>query len=120
MPVNNEENREKKVNFDEKGKFCKGNTISKGKRKRTDTQRLRLALERAGKKQTPPIKWWDKVAEKAFIDKDIMKAVVNKLVPNINEITGAGGEPLSITLKELIYGKDEEEGEKDKSGEAKI
>lgn len=113
MDVNNGENRSKNQNFDEKGRFTKGNNASKGKRKRTDTEKLRLALKRAGKKQDPPIKWWDKVAEKAFVDKDIMKAVVNKLVPTVSELTGLGGEPLSITLRELIYGK-EEEG---KSGE---
>jgi len=118
MTDNNEENRNKNKNFDEKHRFVKGNTASKGKRKRTDTERLRLALKRAGKKQTPPIEWWDKVAEKAFVDKDIMKAVVNKLVPTVSEITGLGGEPVSITLHKIIYGKDEKEGEKGKTGEA--
>ena len=95
MTVINEENREKKVNFDEKGKFCKGNTISRGKRNRSQTDKLITALKRAG------------------------KTVVNKLVPTISELTGAGGEPLSITLREIIYGKDEEEGKEGESGEAK-
>lgn len=118
MHVNNDEKREKKLNFDEKGKFCKGNTIAKGKRKRTDTEKLRLALERAGKKQDPPIEWWDKVAEKAFIDKDIMKAVINKLVPNINEITGAGGSPVNVKyIIEKTYNQPEsEETEKKDAG----
>lgn len=114
MTVNNGENRSKNKNFDEKHRFVKGNTASKGKRKRSDTEKLRLALKRAGEEQDPPIKWWDKVAEKAFVDKEIMKVVVNKLVPNINEITGAGGEPVSIILRKIIYGKEE----KSKSGEA--
>jgi len=35
MPVINGENREKKLNFDEKHRFIKGNTVSKGRRKRT-------------------------------------------------------------------------------------
>ncbi|MBA7499848.1 hypothetical protein ES708_19812 [subsurface metagenome] len=46
MPVINEENREKKLNFDEKGKFCKGNTISKGKRKRTQIGKLTATLKK--------------------------------------------------------------------------
>lgn len=113
MNVNNVEKRE---NFESNGKFAKGNNVAKGKRKRTDTEKLRLALKRAGEKQDPPIEWWDKVAEKAFVDKDIMKTVVNKLVPTVSELTGAGGEPLNITLREIIYGKEGEEG---KSGGAK-
>ena len=114
MSNNNGDLIEKKIiKRDKKGRILPGSKLAPAKRKRTDTEKLRLALKRAGKKQDPPIKWWDKVAEKAFIDKDIMKAVVNKLVPTVSELTGLGGEPLSITLRELIYGK-EEEG---KSGE---
>ena len=99
------------IKRDKKGRILPGSKLAPAKRKRSDTEKLRLALKRAGKKQIPPIKWWDKVAEEAFVDKDIMKAVVNKLVPNINEITGAGGEPISITLREIIYGKDDKEVE---------
>ena len=35
MPVNNGENREQNSNFDEKHRFIKGNSASKGKRNRT-------------------------------------------------------------------------------------
>ena len=115
MHVNNDENRGKKLNFDEKGKFCKGNTISKGKRKRSDTEKLRLALERAGKKQTPPIEWWDKVAEAAFGNKEIMKAVINKLVPTVSEITGAGGSPVNVKyIIEKTYNQPETEKTEEK------
>jgi len=94
MTDNNVENREN--NFDEKGRFCKGNTISKSKkRNRTQTDKLLAALKREGRIQNK--KFWDAVAEKAFKDKEIMKAVINKLVPNIikNELTGAGGGPVT-------------------------
>ncbi|MCK4339959.1 MAG: hypothetical protein KAW87_08245 [Candidatus Cloacimonetes bacterium] len=115
MSNNNGDLIEKKIiKRDKKGRILPGSKLAPAKRKRTDTEKLRLALKRAGKKQDPPIKWWDKVAEKAFVDKEIMKVVVNKLVPNINEITGAGGEPVSIILRKIIYGKEE----KSKSGEA--
>ena len=103
------------IKRDEKGRILPGSKLAPSKRKRSDTEKLRLALKIAGKKQSPPIEWWDKVAEAAFSNKDIMKAVVNKLVPTISELTGLGGEPLNITLREIIYGK---EGEKRESEEA--
>jgi len=106
MTDNNVENRER--NFDENGKFCKGNTISKSKkRNRTQTDKLLAALKKAGKKQNKD--FWDVVATKAFIDKEIMKAVINKLVPNLTELTGADGSPLTVTLIKVIY---EAEGDK--------
>ena len=46
MTVINEETREKKVNFDEKGKFCKGNTISGNRRNRSQTDKLMTALNK--------------------------------------------------------------------------
>jgi len=112
----NDNNVEKRGNFETNGKFAKGNNVAKGKRKRTQTDKLLAALKKRG--VTEGEKFWDRVAEKAFKDKDIMKAVINKLVPNVNELTGPGGEPLNITLREIIYGKDEKEGEKGKSKEA--
>ena len=66
-----------------------------------------LALKNAGEKRGK--KFWDIVADKAFIDKEIMKTVVNKLVPNINEISGAGGEPLVINLIKTIYSEEIDE-----------
>lgn len=105
--VNNEKNRDKNINFDGRGKFTKGNTISKGKRKRTQTDKLLAALKREGKKQGTD--FWDAVAEAAFGNRDIMKAVVGKLVPNVSEITGLGGEPINITLHKIIYSEIKEE-----------
>jgi len=110
MTDNNVENRER--NFNTNGKFCKGNTISKSKkRNRTQTDKLLAALKKAGKKQNKD--FWDVVATKAFVDKEIMKAIINKLVPNLNELTGAGGSPLNITLKEIIYQDDEKKDAQD-------
>ena len=107
MSINNGENWNQKSNFDEKHRFVKGHTASKGKRKRTQTDKLLAALKKAGKKQNKD--FWDVVATKAFIDKEIMKAVINKLVPNLTELTGADGSPLTITLIKVIY---EAEGDK--------
>jgi len=110
MTDNNVENRGK--NFKENGKFALGNTISKNKkRNRTQTDKLLAALKKAGKKQNKD--FWDVVATKAFVDKEIMKAIINKLVPNLTELTGADGSPLNITLNEVIYQKDEEKSSQD-------
>lgn len=98
---NNEKNRKQNINFDEHGKFVKGNTISRGKRKRTQTDKLLVALKKEGKKQG--IEFWDIVAAAAFGNKDIMKAIIGKLVPNTSEITGLGGEPININLIKTIY-----------------
>lgn len=100
MDDNNVNNRGK--NFRENGKFAPGNTISKNKKRdRTQTGQLLAALKKAGKKRDQ--KFWDLVGEKAFIDKEIMKLIVSKLVPNLNEVSGADGSPLTITLNKVIY-----------------
>lgn len=39
-PLLTDNNGKKKLNFDEKGRFYKGNTTSKGKRERTQTDKL--------------------------------------------------------------------------------
>ena len=95
MTVNNRENR------DEKGLFSPGNTIARKKRDRTQTGKLLEALKKVGKKRDQ--KFWDVVAEKAFLDKEIMKAIIGKLIPNLQEISGKDGSPLVINYKEIIY-----------------
>jgi hypothetical protein len=93
------------INRDENGKFVPGNKVSNKKRDRTQTDKLITALKKAGNKRGQ--KFWDVVAEKAFIDKEIMKLVVSKLVPNISEVSGKDGSPLNITLQRIRYSKDE-------------
>jgi len=95
MTVNNRENR------DEKGLFSPGNTVARKKRDRTQTGKLLEALKKVGKKRDQ--KFWDVVAEKAFLDKEIMKAIIGKLIPNLQEISGKDGSPLTINYKEIIY-----------------
>ena len=95
MTVNNRKNR------DEKGLFSPGNTIARKKRDRTQTGKLLEALKKVGKKRDQ--KFWDVVAEKAFLDKEIMKAIIGKLIPNLQEISGKDGSPLVINYKEIIY-----------------
>ncbi|MCJ7790574.1 MAG: hypothetical protein MUP69_10460 [Candidatus Atribacteria bacterium] len=101
MPINNGEIIDNKVMRDEKGHLLPGSKLAPAKRKRTQTDKLLAALKREGKKQG--VEFWDVVAEAAFGNKDIMKAVVGKLVPNVSEITGLGGEPININLIKTIY-----------------
>lgn len=113
MTVNNVEKRE---NFESNGKFAKGNNVAKGKRNRTQTDKLLFALKKEGAKQKKD--FWDAVAEAAFGNREIMKAVINKLVPTVNEFTGAGGEPIRYII-EPTYEKPEEGNTKEKEEEIK-
>ena len=103
MTVNNRENR------CEKGLFAPGNTIAKKKRDRTQTGKLLEALKKVGKKRNQ--KFWRVVAEKAFTDKEIMKAIIGKLIPNLQEISGKDGSPINISYKEFIYEPQDNNGE---------
>ena len=107
MSINNGKDWNQNSNFDEKHRFIKGHTASKGKRKRTQTDKLLAALKKVGKNINKD--FWDVVAAKAFIDKEIMKAVINKLVPTLNELTGEGGSPLNVILQRIRYSPTEGE-----------
>ena len=56
--------------------------------------------------------------DRLFKNDILLAKFMDKYIPTINEITGAGGEPISIILRKIIYGEDEKEGEKGKSEEA--
>jgi len=105
MTDNNVENRNK--NFLENGKFAPGNKVSNKKRDRTQTDKLITALKKAGNKRGQ--RFWDVVGEKAFTDKEIMKLIISKLVPNLSEVSGKDGQPINITLKELFYHEETKE-----------
>jgi len=110
MTDNNVDNRDK--NFQENGKFAPGNTVSKNKKRdRTQTDKLLTALKKAGKRRNQ--NFWEVVAEKAFVNKEIMKAIIGKLVPNLQEISGKDGSPLSVTLKKVIYQDNENKDTQD-------
>ena len=109
MTDNNDKKREN--NFDENGKFAPGNTVSKKRRDRTQTDKLLTALKKAGQKRGQ--KFWDVAAEKAFIDKEIMKLIISKLVPTLNELSGPGASPLNVTLNKVIYGNPEKKDVQD-------
>lgn len=96
--------------------FAKGNQIGRMPKKGftlTDLNKLIREYE-----ETKDITLLEHYIDELHKDNKLLARYMDKNIPtkSINELTGPGGEPLSITLRELIYGKDEEEG---KSGEAK-
>jgi hypothetical protein len=94
-----------KAQRDKKGWFLKGNKIHTPRRKRSDIEALRKALKKEGKNLRPSQAFWDKVAEMAFKDPGIMKAVMNKLAPNKTEIDATidNNEQKTIIVIEKTY-----------------
>ena len=71
-------------NFDSKGKFVKGNTISRCKRNRTETDKLHQAIKKVSTKKNKD--WWEHCIETAWDDSKLMATINNKLVSNKTEI----------------------------------
>ena len=107
-------------NFDEKGKFIKGNVI--GRMPKTgynlsDLNRMILEYEKSKQnKKGPLLKHFIK---RLFKNDKLLAKYMDKNIAtrSINELTGADGGPLNITLNELIYGKEPEKSNKENSGE---
>jgi len=95
----------------EKGqsRFAKGNKIGRMKKKGytlADLTKIVMKYEKTHPNEPTILQHYiDRIKKN---DK-LLQDFINKYVPtkNINELTGAGGEPISITLKEIVYGKDE-------------
>jgi len=104
MSNNNGDLMDNKLKRDEKGRILPGGHLAPAKRKRSDIEKLRLALKKEGKNLTPSQGFWDKVAEMAYTDPGIMKAVMNKLTPNKTEIDATiADEQKTIILIEKTY-----------------
>ena len=71
--------------------FVKGdsNINRNGRPVNSEVDKLRAALAKEGEKHG--IDFWDKVAEKAFVDNNIMSAVLKKFIPDMTkmELEGA-------------------------------
>ena len=99
---------DKKQDFDNKGHFAKGNQIGRiKKRGYTLTDLTKVAME------------YDKTHDDSILkhyinmllsDNRLLENFINKYVPTktINELTGADGTPLTVTLKKVIYTEEKE------------
>jgi len=87
-------------NFDNKGKFVKGNTISRCKRNRTETDKLRQAIDKVSTKKNK--EWWEHCIEMAWDDSKLMATINNKLVPNKTEIDQEIKMPDVVKLKVFV------------------
>ena len=95
------------VGEDGRNKFAKGNTIGRMKKKGftlTDLNKVVVEYE----------KTHDQTLLKHYIgqlykDNTLLGKYIDKNVPTkqINELTGADGSPLTVTLKKVIYSEDE-------------
>jgi len=102
-----------------KHEFAKGNKIGRMKKKGFTLADLNKLIRKYEETKSDGETLLKHYIEQLFKDNRLLAKYIDKNIPTINEITGAGGEPISITLRELIYGKDEEEEKEEKSGEAK-
>lgn len=99
-------------------RFDKGNQIGRMPKKGftlNDLTKLVINYEKAQKKGKDAL--LKHYIDRLFKNDWLLARFMDKYVPtkSINELTGAGGEPLSIILRELIYKKDK----KEESGDAK-
>jgi len=101
------------------GTFKKGTQIGRMKKKGFTLTDLNKLIRKYEKTKSDGETLLRHYIKQLFKDNRLLEKYIDKNIPIRNELTGAGGEPLSITLREIIYGKDDQEPEKDKSGEAK-
>lgn len=86
-----ENDKNERVIHDNRGKFAKGNCANpKGRPKNAEPELLRQALEKQGIKKG--INFWDKVAEYAFRDRNVMIAVMKKFIPDVQKIEGVASQ----------------------------
>lgn len=106
---------ERNKNFDEKGRFVKGNVIGRMPKKGFTLAHLNKLVrkfeESKDNKKGTLLKHY---IRRLFRNDRLLAKYMDKNVPTktINELTGPGGEPISITLREIIYGKEGEKKEK--------
>jgi len=110
---------ERKQNFDNKGKFAKGNKIGRMPKKGFTLSDLNKLIRKY--EANKDITLLEHYIEQLHKDNKLLARYMDKNIPtkSISELTGPGGEPLSITLREIIYEKDEEEGKKEKPEQAR-
>ena len=101
--------------YGESGKheFAKGNKIGRMKKKGFTLADLnRVVMEYEKTHELPILKHY---IEQLYKDNNLLSKYIDKNVPTktLNELTGEGGSPLLITLKEIIYQDDEKKDAQD-------
>jgi len=99
-------NPSKSVDRTEHGYFAKGNKIGRMKKKGytiKDLTNTALAYDKTH--DTTILKHY---IEELMEDNTLLKDFINKYVPTTtkNELTGADGSPLTVTLKKVIYSEE--------------
>lgn len=86
-------------------RFAKGTQIGRMKKKGFTLTDLNKLVRRYEATKTDGKTVLQHYIEQLFKDNKLLDKYIDKNVPTrtISELTGAGGEPISITLKEIIY-----------------
>ncbi len=97
----------------EKGqsRYAKGNTIGRMKKKGfTLTDLNRVVMEYEKTHELPILKHY---IEQLYKDNNLLSKYIDKNIPTTtkNELTGADGSPLTVTLKKVIYTDDNKDKE---------
>ena len=103
-------------NFDERGKFIKGNVIGRMPKTGYNLSDLnRMILEYEGSPQNKKGPLLKHFIKRLFKNDKLLAKYMDKNIAtrSVNELTGADGGPLNITLNELIYGKEPEKSRKE-------
>ena len=103
-------------NFDEKGRFKKGNILGSMPRDGFTLKDLnKLVLEYEKSSQNKKGTLLKHYVKRLFKNDKLLAKYLDKNIAtkNINQFTGADGGPLNITLNELIYGKEPKKDNKD-------
>lgn len=105
-------------NFNERGKFIKGNVIGRMPKNGftlNDLNKLVLEFEKSPEnKRGALLKHYIK---RLFKNDHLLAKYLDKNIPSKNELTGADGGPISITLNEITY-KEPEKPVKKNIGES--
>lgn len=116
----NKSDRDK--NFNEKGKFIKGNVIGRMPKKGFNLQHLnKLVLEYEQSPENKKGTLLKHYIKRLYKNDRLLAKFFDKNIPTklLSELSGPDGGPLSITLKELIYGKEPIKPEKAKKKDIK-
>ena len=96
-------------NHGEHGRFVKGNTIGRMKKKGfTLTDLNKVVMEYEKTHELPILKHY---IEQLYKDNNLLSKYIDKNVPtkNINELTGADGEPLKFIIEKTYQGEDDKQ-----------